>query len=659
MAVEFYQRVRQLFEEALEHADSERMPFLQAACTGDPTLLQAVEQLLRARNSPALFLETAPAASASETRIGRFLIRGELGRGAMGVVYDAIDPLIGRSVAVKVIHLDSSTETEQAEFLKERLFREARSAGQLFHPGIVVILDVGQQGDTAFIAMERVEGKSLLQTLSTGPPIDIIPALEILRQTAAALDYAHGRGVVHRDIKPANIMLQDGGTIKIADFGIAKIMSAQQATVTGVVMGTPSYMSPEQIESQPVNGRADQFSLAVVGFELLTGTRPFQSDSIATLTYMIVHGNRPSARTANPRLPESVDEVFRTAFARQPEGRYPTCTRFVEALTAALNAPIQSVPEVMVKKPRSRAPFYLMALAAVAMAAGASWFLFSKYAGPEHISPVVPPPVRAHALPPVMARAPLKAPAPKRQAVVPVIQRFQADPPSIELGMSTKLSWSATGATETKLDHDIGPVPHTGTLVVSPLSSSNYELTATGASSEIPSTVEVHSTVSVEVKPKAERPRRLYEDAVEKRRNGLLPEALALLHQAAAAGSSRAMVDLGEYYRDGQGVTKDVSQAARWFRRAAEAGNAPGMVFLGYMYQEGEGVEKSDTEAVKWFQKAADHGNSSGLYNLATKYERGEGVRISAEKAVELYEKAADMGNIEARRRLHQLNRRK
>jgi len=335
--VEFYQRVRQLFEEALDHPEAEREPFLQTACSGDPTLLRAVERLLRARNSSStsLFLETAPAAS--ETRIGRFVIRGELGRGAMGVVYDAIDPLIGRSVAVKVIRLEASTEPQQAEFLRERLFREARSAGQLFHPGIVVILDVGQQGDTAFIAMERVEGKSLLQTLA-GPPIDVVQALEILRQTSAALDYAHERGVVHRDIKPANIILQDGGLVKIADFGIAKFISGQQATATGVVMGTPSYMSPEQIESQQVDGRTDQFSLAVVAFEMLTGTRPFTSDSISALTYMIVHAERPSARAANPNLPESADEIFRTGLAKRPEERYQTCSQFVAALTAALKS---------------------------------------------------------------------------------------------------------------------------------------------------------------------------------------------------------------------------------------------------------------------------------------------------------------------------------
>jgi serine/threonine protein kinase len=679
MAEEFYQRARQLCDQALDHPEAERMSFLQAACTGDPTLLRAVEQLLRSRNSPASFLDTAP--TTGEEHIGRFLIRGELGRGAMGVVYDAIDPLIGRSVAVKVIHLGASTDPQQADFLRDRLFREARSAGQLFHPGIVVILDVGQQGDTAFIAMERVDGKSLLQTLAAGPPVETARALEILRQTAAALDYAHGRGIVHRDIKPANIMLQDGGMVKIADFGIAKVISGQQATVTGIVMGTPSYMSPEQIESQPVDGRSDQFSLTVVAFELLTGARPFQSDSLATLTYMIVHGNRPSARAVNPRLPESVDEVLGVGFSRNPAARYQTCSQFVATLTAAIDStPLQNLEKTSVSQPSvsrpvvsqpvmqpahgSRLVLYVLAFAAALVLAGASWFMFSKQpgqarAGPD-VPPVIPPPAIAAA--PVITPAPvkatpappIKAPVPKKEAPVATIQLFEAEPSSIEPGASTKLRWNVTHAKEIQLDHGIGPVAASGTMDVSPLASTTYEMTATGASKE------VRSTVSVEVKPAAgARPRVLYEQALKMRSAGLGPAYLAVLQKAAAAGSPRAMVDLGELYRDGDGVTKDENEAAHWFRRAADTGNAVGMVFLGVMYQNGAGVEKDDSEAVKWFQKAADRGNSAGIYHLAIKYERGEGVARNVEKAVELYQKAADMGNVEAGRRLRLLNRRK
>ena len=185
-------------------------------------------------------------------RIGRYVITGELGRGAMGVVYGATDPLIGRSVAVKVIHLQLRPDSKEAEFMRDRLFREARAAGRLFHPGIVVILDVGQEGDIAFIAMERVDGTTLERTLASRKKLKIAEALDILRQTAAALDYAHQNGVVHRDIKPANIMLHKGTTVKVADFGIAKSMSTEHGTVAGMIMGTPSYMSPEQIEALPV-----------------------------------------------------------------------------------------------------------------------------------------------------------------------------------------------------------------------------------------------------------------------------------------------------------------------------------------------------------------------------------------------------------------------
>jgi len=295
---------------------------------------------------------------------------------------------------------------------------------------------------------------------------------------------------------------------------------------------------------------------------------------------------------------------------------------------------------------------YLIAFAALLILAAASWFLFPRYVGLARTGsdPIARTPVPA----PVIAPASIPPPVSTEEAVVPVIQRFEADPRSIELGMSTKLSWTVRGATAIRLDHGIGLVADIGTKVVSPATSTKYELTATGASTD------THSAVSVEVKPSAaERARRLYEEAVETRRKGLRPEALGLLRQAAALGDTRAMVDLGESYRDGDGVIKDDSQAAHWFRLAAEAGNAVGMLYLGYMYQEGDGVAKSDSEAVKWFQKAADRGNSSGFYNLATKYERGEGVNMSLQTALELYQKSAQMGNIEAQRRLAQLKPRK
>jgi TonB family protein len=332
MTAELHGRVRALFAEALELPEAERLEFLQSACSGEPEVLPTVLRLLEAHRGCQSFLED----DARPThRIGRYLVTGELGRGAMGVVYEAIDPLIGRKVAVKVIRLQALTDAGEAQLLRERLYREARSAGALSHSGIVVIFDVGQEGDLAFIAMELVEGVSLYQVLASGRGIPLTEALDILRQAAAALDYAHGNGVVHRDIKPANIMMDKGVKVKIADFGIAKLTSSDLLTQTGAVMGTPSYMSPEQIEALPPDGRSDQFSLAVVAYELLTGGRPFQAASLATLAHMIVYADRPSARAANPELPPAVDVVLRRSLARLPHDRYPSCTQFVAALEAA------------------------------------------------------------------------------------------------------------------------------------------------------------------------------------------------------------------------------------------------------------------------------------------------------------------------------------
>ena len=203
--------------------------------------------------------------------IGRYRIVRELGRGAMGVVYHAMDPNIGRAVAVKTIRLNEVTNTQERARLKERLFREARSAGMLSHPGIVTIYDVDQQGDLAYIAMEFVDGPTLDDLMSRSEPLAPQQMFAILGQTAVALDYAHGKGIVHRDMKPANIMIDPEGSAKITDFGIAKITASEQFTMTGTIIGTPHYMAPEQVQGHTVDGRADQFSLAVMAFEMLTG----------------------------------------------------------------------------------------------------------------------------------------------------------------------------------------------------------------------------------------------------------------------------------------------------------------------------------------------------------------------------------------------------
>ncbi|HUO28656.1 MAG TPA: protein kinase [Bryobacteraceae bacterium] len=267
-------------------------------------------------------------------RIGRYKIVRELGRGAMGVVYLATDPTIGRSVAIKTIRLGEVTNAEERARLRERLFREARSAGVLSHPGIVTIYDMEAQDDLAFIAMEYVNGPTLEQLLA-GPAMPPERIFNILGQTAVALDYAHQKGIVHRDIKPANIMVTEDGSVKITDFGIAKINTSEQFTMTGAIVGTPHYMAPEQVQGQAVDGRADQFSLGVIVFEMLTGEKPFTGEQLTTVVYKIVAEEPAAPQRLNSTLNQQITNVLRRALAKKPDARYPNCQKFVDALEAA------------------------------------------------------------------------------------------------------------------------------------------------------------------------------------------------------------------------------------------------------------------------------------------------------------------------------------
>jgi len=270
-------------------------------------------------------------------RIGRYKIVRELGRGAMGVVYLATDPTIGRPVAIKTIRLGEVTNSEERARLRERLFREARSAGVLSHPGIVTIYDMEAQDDLAYIAMEYVNGPTLDQLIS-GQPLPSDRLFSILGQTAVALDYAHQKGIVHRDIKPANIMVTEDGLSKITDFGIAKISTNEQFTMTGAIVGTPHYMAPEQVQGLAVDGRADQFSLAVITFEMLTGEKPFTGEQLTTVVYKIVAEEPVPAHRLNSTLNQQITNVLRRALAKKPDARYPNCQKFVDALEAACAA---------------------------------------------------------------------------------------------------------------------------------------------------------------------------------------------------------------------------------------------------------------------------------------------------------------------------------
>lgn len=284
-------------------------------------------------------------------RIGRYELVSELGRGAMGIVYRARDPRIGREVAVKTIKLGDHADANEIGELRERLFREAQSAGRLSHPGVVTIYDVDEQDGLAYITMELVEGRRLSDfgAESLGDEEKFALASELVERVGSALDYAHGRGIVHRDVKPSNIMVTDDG-IKIMDFGVARIASSQ-LTHTGTVVGTPNYMSPEQVRGDVVDGRSDQFSLGVVVYELLTGEKPFEGDGIATTFYNIVHTEPVAPRRLDPAILPAVEAVVLRALAKDPADRFDSCSAFTQAFVAAAEALDQKRPVVDASPP--------------------------------------------------------------------------------------------------------------------------------------------------------------------------------------------------------------------------------------------------------------------------------------------------------------------
>jgi serine/threonine protein kinase len=252
-------------------------------------------------------------------KLGRYVIVEEIGQGAMGVVYKAVDPLIDRTVAIKTINLDLSKE-ELVNFEK-RFQREVQSAGKLNHPNIVTVYDVGRTEGVAYMAMEFLEGKELREILDSGVVLPIEKIAHIASQVADGLGFAHEHGIVHRDVKPANVMVMKNGLIKITDFGIAQMSSASR-TMSGMVMGSPKYMSPEQVVGQAVDGRSDIFSLGVVLYEMLAGKTPFAGDNISAIMYQILNDEPIPPKAFNQNIPDSINFIVLKALAKHPDKRY-------------------------------------------------------------------------------------------------------------------------------------------------------------------------------------------------------------------------------------------------------------------------------------------------------------------------------------------------
>jgi serine/threonine-protein kinase len=272
-------------------------------------------------------------------KFGRFEVQKELGKGAMGVVYLGKDPKIGREVAIKTMALSQEFEPEELTEVKERFFREAETAGRLSHPNIVTIYDTGEEHDFCYIAMELLKGGDLAPYVKPGNLLPVDKVVSIVARVADALGYAHRQGVVHRDIKPANMMWHpESDTLKVTDFGIARLTDSSK-TKTGMVLGTPSYMSPEQLAGKKIEGRSDLFSLAVSLYQLLCGKLPFQGESMAQLMFKIANEPPIEILSVNPDVPPRLRAFLLRALAKNPDERFQTGEEFAGALRATLSAP--------------------------------------------------------------------------------------------------------------------------------------------------------------------------------------------------------------------------------------------------------------------------------------------------------------------------------
>ena len=264
------------------------------------------------------------------TRAGRYQIVSELGRGSMGVVYQGFDPIIGRTVAIKTMLTEGFAPAEFEEY-KARFQREAQSAGVLAHPNIVTVYDFGEDSGVLYLAMEFLEGKSLQALVEEQTILPVETIIPMYEQVCSALDHAHRHRIVHRDIKPANIMILESGLVKVTDFGIAKMMSMGM-TQAGQILGTPNYMSPEQVKGRSVDGRADIFSLGVILYELVTGEKPFGGQNITTVIYKIINENPISPRELDATIPVGLSYVIQKALAKSQDERYQTCRELAEDL---------------------------------------------------------------------------------------------------------------------------------------------------------------------------------------------------------------------------------------------------------------------------------------------------------------------------------------
>lgn len=583
-------------------------------------------------------------------QIGKYQVRRELGRGAMGIVYEAFDTAIEREVAIKVLNAEPVAGTSTDE-LRSRFRREAQAAGRLSHPHIVAIYDYGDgfvhndgKAGSPYIVMEMVRGRTLKDLLDRGVRPPLADVVRWMGQLLGALHHAHERGVVHRDIKPANVMLLDSGELKVADFGIARL-DASDLTSTGAMLGTVSYMSPEQLLGQPVDRRTDIYACGVLLYLLLTGELPFLGTTASVMQRVLNQDALPPSKL-NRTLTSAWDPVLLRALAKQPAARHATAADFARAVENAASATDDEATVVQQwsqqrpqQQTQQRSAYDFDPVPPKRVSRGMAWrwaaggmaMMVLSVGSWRMLQGTAPAEVQVAAAPP----SPMPLPAPASTAAPPV-QVAQATP---------KIS-AAPSPPPYQAASSPAPAPTAITLTarpVEPLPQVGRPTAASAAprppSAAKPKPSPTASPNIVAAAPPAPAPAASRGPATDSDYARTRRECEAL--RKPDLGCLRI---LGLGYLNGRGGEKDVAKGVSMLTKAAEGGDASAQFSLGWVYLNGTGVERDDARGAQWIRRAANQGHTVAMNDMGWLLENSRGVSTDLAAAADWYRKGAEAG---------------
>jgi serine/threonine protein kinase/TPR repeat protein len=627
--------------------------------------------------SPAALVDTR---RRLEAALGPHFQVGDLvGRGGFAEVFAVRDLRLKRDLAAKVL----SPELAVNQQMLQRFRHEAEAIATLRHPSIVPIYDIGESGGIAYIVMPLIKGDTLRKILDTEGPLPMAEARRILGDVAGALQVAHAAGLVHRDIKPENIMLEGPRRqVLVMDFGIAKALDPASTGMTssGLIVGTPHYMSPEQASGDAVDGRSDQYSLAVLGYRMVTGEHPFEAETVRALLYKQVFENPPPARDKFPDVPQVLSDALHRGMAKDPKDRFATIDEFAtaisvedtseyEARTAAAKAVLKKSTKATAKPPasttqvrpavrrKSRTGLLLggavVVLGSIAVVAISR--LGSPGAAPADSSAVVPAAVPA----PVAESQTTSEPESLTRTTDRTDNAARASAAERRTGTRSAAAApaapascaDAVGASTWTPAFDLCQAEANGGSPGAMVALASLYETGRGTPADPGTAAQWYRKAadagSIEA---AYHLGQMAEAGQGIERN--LADAMTLYQQAARRGYAPALRSVARFYEDGVGVRRNESEAANWYRRAVAANDVPSFVRLGVLYTLGKGVSKNEEEAARLFTRAAQAGDAEGQYALALAYLAGRGVPSSDSLGVMWLQRAATQGHEPARQEL-------